>query len=534
MSKNEYHLSSFSAPTVTGSLLKIFHFILKYFGWMGITYKLFTDSNLHLLRKHPIFLTPTLMPIKDQKDPENTKAPDTSILKNNEYREGYLKKVFTPTDVANTLIKNIEHSQSTEVQLGAIIKYDKNDILKQAHASTERYRNNKSLGPLDGVPVAVKDEADMLPYETSLGTSFVNIKPDKDAFSVGKLRSAGAILFAKANMHENPYSPNHVVGGSSGGSACLVSSKLCPIAVGADGGGSIRIPSSFCGVYGLKPTTSRVSTNGSFPLALTVGVVGPIADTASNLALAYSIMAGPNPEDPYSLFQNRVSIKSFNNINDLSDLKIGIYRPYFSHAAKDIVESCYDFLRKLEKCGAKIIDMEIPHLEKLRVAHSNAITSEMLSGFSAFDMNKFSLPTQCTLHVVKANLGARDYIDTLKYKTLGIKVFEDIFKEFDLIVSPSTGITAPEIHSNSKSVGISDLTNSGATMRFIFLSNLLGFPSVTVPIGFDKKGLPVGFQFQAKWYNEDLLLRMANFSENINRESLQQVTAKINFDNLRK
>jgi Asp-tRNA(Asn)/Glu-tRNA(Gln) amidotransferase A subunit family amidase len=144
--------------------------------------------------------SPTFYPIKDERDPQNTRKVDVSAVPVNGYRAAYLSGRTTPTEVAKTLIANIQHSKT--IGLNALIKHDEREILRRAIESTERYRTKSSIGPLDGVPVSVKDEMDALPYTTSVGTSFLNDLPTEDATAVARMRAAGAIIIGKANMHE--------------------------------------------------------------------------------------------------------------------------------------------------------------------------------------------------------------------------------------------------------------------------------------------------------------------------------------------
>lgn len=169
--------------------------------------------------------------------------------------------------------------------------------------------------PLDGVPIGVKDEFDVAGHATKVGTSFLGSAPEaEDATCVARLRAAGAVILGKTNMHEirigvtgfnrhhgtprNPYAPGHYTGGSSSGSAAAVAAGICPLAVSADAGGSIRIPAALCGVVGLKPTFSRVSSYGAAPLAWSLDHYGPIALSARDAALGYFLMAGADPKDP--------------------------------------------------------------------------------------------------------------------------------------------------------------------------------------------------------------------------------------------
>ncbi|CAG8512329.1 6178_t:CDS:2 [Dentiscutata erythropus] len=220
--------------------------------------------------------------IFDQKNKEYNPMPENQkYLCARDFTEAYLAKRITPVQVCEKLIENINQScsEACDPPLYGMCQYHQNDIMAQAEASTTRYSQNRSLGPLDGVPVAIKDEIDVLGYETHVGTSFFNRgnPASRDAFLIKKLKEQGAIIIGKTNMGfgvttknpnthitRNPYNSDHYCGGSSGGSACVVSSGICPIAIGCDAGGSIRIPSSFCGIYGLKPTYGRVSSTGDY------------------------------------------------------------------------------------------------------------------------------------------------------------------------------------------------------------------------------------------------------------------------------
>ncbi|KAI9008345.1 amidase signature domain-containing protein [Gaertneriomyces semiglobifer] len=544
---NGYYLHSFSTPSATGWTLRILCYIFRSVGFVtGLTYKIANDSNLFYLRRHPIEgdPMPTYYPlIEPDAEQGSSQVADLDAiassglkLKNRIFRsvgdfyKAYKSRSVTPLEVANAVILALQSNNAAEGDLKAVIKWNEGDILKHAAESTERWKQGMELGVLDGVPVAVKDELDVKNYETGVGTSFLCNMPEDDAFCVANLRRAGALIIGKANMHEigldvtncnpnsgtprNPYNPAHFPGGSSGGSAAAVAAGLCPIAVGADGGGSVRVPASYCGVYGLKPTCGRISESGAFPLAPTVGVVGPIAATASDLAVAYALMSGPDEKDVNTLKQPSIALTKFGESTSLTGVKIGIYRDYFEDAHPEVVNACYAFLEKLRERGATIVDIVIPDLEALRVAHANTITSEMLSVVSKYPIKKFTYPTQMALTVVGNHITSADYIQAARVKTVGIQNLKNLFQQVDAIITPTAGITAPKIP-KSVHAGLSDYTTSGKAMRFIFIANLLGIPGVSCPVGYNDAGLPIGLQFQAKWWNEELLLHLAHVSEDI-------------------
>ncbi|KAL8673371.1 MAG: hypothetical protein Q9224_007526, partial [Gallowayella concinna] len=279
------------------------------------------------------------------------------------YTSTYRAQKVTPTQVITGLLDQISAKKHHSVAFLQIIP---EKVLAAAEASTARYKSGKPLGPLDGVPVAVKDELDLDGYEKSLGSPIdFTRKAGGTSWCVKKWEEAGAIIVGKLNMHElgldttnnnptkgtplNPYNPSYYTGGSSGGSAYAVSSGLIPIALGADGGGSIRIPSAYCGLYGLKPTHGRISISPTTNLAASCGVVGPMASNMDDLELAYSILATPDPSNPVSSLFSPPSIpssssssSSSSNNNDRKKKRyLGIYKPWLSHPAIDAALNHY-------------------------------------------------------------------------------------------------------------------------------------------------------------------------------------------------
>jgi len=452
------------------------------------------------------------------------------------YREGR----SDPEQVAKNVIAAIAAGDALQPAMRTMIAAQEEDILKQARASAERYRQGSTLGPLDGVPVAVKDETDQAPYPTTVGTSFKNDPVLVDSGVVERLRARGAMLIGKANMHEiglgvtglnthhgtarNPYQPDHHTGGSSSGSAAAVASGLCPIAVGADGGGSIRIPSSFCGVVGLKATYGRITEFGAAPLCWSLAHMGPIAATARDCALGYWALAGPDPRYEAGLGQPAPHLQDFDEL-DLTGLRIGVFRPWFEDADDELVRSCQKLLDHLQSMGAQLAEVEIPELELARLAHTISITSEMvtsLEGEYAQNRSRFGLDIRTNMAISRTFTG-RDYVRAQQARTRVSAIFARVLEGVDVIATPTTGITAPAIHPGALSHSESNLTALGAIMRFAFPANLTGLPAITFPAGYDEGGMPIGIQFMGRPWAEHTLLRLAHAGEQHVLRAMPQV-----------
>jgi len=445
-----------------------------------------------------------------------------------DYVKAYLEGRSDPVAVAGRFIALAQQSQEDDPDMGFFIARNSEDLLEQARASAKRYQDGQALGPLDGVPVAIKDEIDQADYPTSVGTGFLGNGPVKhDATVVARLRAAGALLVGKTNMHEigigvtginpnwgparNPYDPTRITGGSSSGTAAVVGSGLCPIAIGADGGGSIRIPAAFCGAGGLKPTFGRVSEKGAAPLCWSLAHLGPIATSVRDLAIAYSIIAGPDPGDQNSLSQP-ISDMSALNAPDLSGIRLGIYKPYFEDADPEVVRACYEVVDVLKKNGAEIVEIEIPELSVLRAVHLVTIVSEMTAahiGHYAKHRRDYGMDTRMSLALGR-RLGGYDYVHAQRLRTRVSGYFFDLLKSVHGIITPTIGMTAPKIPDDAIETGESNLELTTAIMRFATAANLTGLPAITVPAGYDNAGMPIGFQVMGRAWQEGLLLRIAS------------------------
>jgi Asp-tRNA(Asn)/Glu-tRNA(Gln) amidotransferase A subunit family amidase len=255
----------------------------------------------------------------------------------------------------------------------------------------------------------------------------------------------------------NPYDPTRATGGSSSGPAAVVSAGLCPIAVGADGGGSIRIPASLCGVTGIKATFGRVSEHGAATVCWSVAHVGPIAASVRDLALAYGVMAGPDDHDANSLAQPTPTLDGIDR-RDLRDVRLGVYTPWFEDADRDVVRACREALDALVSAGARVVEIDVPELNLLRTVHMVTIVSEM----TAAHLQLYSEHRDQYGHDVRFNLAlgralqTYDYVHAQRLRVRLARQFDRVLTECDAIVTPSTACTAPRLAPDALETGESD------------------------------------------------------------------------------
>ncbi|HSH03677.1 MAG TPA: amidase [Anaerolineae bacterium] len=442
------------------------------------------------------------------------------------FNKAYEAGELTPTEVVARLLEVCERADIKGLNI--FIAQDRADVLAQAAASTERWAAGRPLSVFDGVPVAIKDEVEQLSYRTTVGTSFLGKREGtSEATVVARLRGAGAILIGKTNMHEigisptgmnihygavrNPYGPTHDAGGSSGGSAAAVAAGLCPVAVGADGGGSVRIPAALCGQVGLKATFGRISEFGAVPICWSVAHLGPIGQTVADVALAYGVMAGPDERDPHSWYQPAAHLEGWNK-GDLEGMVVGIYRPWFHDAETEIWQTCEEMVGKLEAAGAVVRDVEVPGLETMRLAHLVTILSEMAAHM---EMYRGKWPLLADGVEISLRLGssltAGDYLHAQRVRSVALQTFNRVFEQVNVLLTPTTGILAPRL-----AEGVDDwldITQSLDLMRFVVAANLTGLPAVTVPVGYGENGLPIGMQVMGRPWAEHTLLRVAGVME---------------------
>lgn len=542
---SEYDLKSLNLPRLTGRPLRLFATAMgNAASRAAILPKLLSDAGIPRLRQIQLDEPPTLRPLRPAADPAPAYAPPDLSLDDlrsaapmpfatiHDYATAYRSGATTPTAVAEQVLDAVIASDRGNHPLRAFIASRADDVRRQAAAATERIQNGQPLSWLDGVPVAIKDELDMLPYPTTVGTQIFGKQPaDADSTVVARLRAAGALLLGKANMHEiginptgsnpnhgqarNPYHREHDPGGSSSGPAVATAAGFCPVSVGADGGGSIRIPAALCGLVGLKATYGRISEHGAAPLCWSVAHVGPIGASVADVAYAYALMAGPDSADANTAVQPTVSLPNWRNA-DLSGIRLGVYRDWFNHATPDIVAANQAMLDQLVQLGAEIVEITVPDLDLIRIAHAVTILSEMNASMInlSVDYGRFTPPTRINLQLANA-MGSLEYVQAQRIRTRAMDQFDAILADVDGIVTPATAVTAPPVDPASLTDGISDLSTVTELMRFIVASNLTGHPAIAFPVGYNAADLPIGMQIIGRHWDEALLLRLAFAAETV-------------------
>ncbi|KAK4491180.1 hypothetical protein RD792_001911 [Penstemon davidsonii] len=471
-------------------------------------------------------------------DPAKSWNADSSAFhywKIRDYAYAYRSKLTSPSIVAERFISAMEEFNNKKPPTPLLISYDPELIRKQAAASTQRFEEGNPMSILDGIFMAIKDDIDCFPHPSKGGTTFFHeVRPvKKDAASVAKIRSCGVILVGKANMHElglgttgnnpnhgtarNPHAPERYTGGSSSGPAAIVSSGLCSAALGTDGGGSVRIPSSLCGVVGLKSTYGRTNMGGAICDSGTVEIIGPITSTVEDAILVYAAILGSSKAERIAMRPSLPclpNLSSRESLNVLGSLRLGKYTEWFNDVfSTDISDKCEDILiRLLETHGCQTVEIVIPELHEMRTAHIVSIGAESTSGlnpdFEDGKKVKFTHDTRTNLALFRS-FSATDYVAAQCLRRRLMNYHMEILKNVDVIVTPTTGMTAPVIPPAALQSGETDLQVGGNLMRFVVTANLLGLPAISVPVGYDKQGLPIGLQFIGRPWAEATILRLA-------------------------
>ena len=441
--------------------------------------------------------------------------------------------------------------QGMDDMLHAFLDVFKEEALEQADRSDMRREQGNVLGPLDGIPIAIKDNIMLQNKRCTAGSKMLaTYNASYDSTVAKKLIDAGAVILGKTNLDEfamgsstensafgptkNPRDPERVPGGSSGGSAVAVASNMCLAALGSDTGGSIRQPAAFCGITGLKPTYGRVSRSGLIAMASSFDQIGPLTKTAEDAALILAVIQGKDKAD-----QTTADVDDFvpQWKESIKGLKIGLPRQaWAAEGIEDRVrERTEHALGLLKSLGAELVDIDLPYVDEALAVYYVLMPCEVSANLSRFDgirygARKQNLPLFETYAESRAeNLGSEvqrriligtfalssGYIDAYyvhakKVQTLIREGYKKAFQEVDLIVTPTAPTTAFKLGEK-----LNDPLSMYLEDIFTVSVNVAGLPGISIPCEFDG-GMPVGLQLLAPWFEEARLLASAKtFQENL-------------------
>lgn len=448
-------------------------------------------------------------------------------------------------DAALAALEKIEQSDDTLNSFVTVLERDA--ILARAAQVQEKIDRGELTGVLAGVPVAIKDNMCTEGILTTCSSNILaNFKPTYTAEAVRNLEQAGAVLIGKTNMDEfamgsttetsaygitrNPHNTEHVPGGSSGGSCACVAADECTYALGSDTGGSIRQPSSFCGVTGIKPTYGTVSRYGLIAYGSSLDQIGPIAKDVTDCATILEVISSYDSKDSTSVKRNDLDFTAA-LVDDVKGLKIGIPGDYIGEGldseVRDVILAAADLLK--EK-GAIVETFDLSLVEYAIPAYYVIASAEASSNLSRFDGVKYGYRTEEYegLHnmykktrsegfgaevkrrimlgsfVLSSGYYDAYYLKALRTKALIKQAFDKAFQTYDIILGPAAPTTAPKIGES-----LSDPIKMYLGDIYTISVNLAGLPGISLPCGTDKKGLPIGLQLIGDCFQEKTIIRAA-------------------------
>lgn len=427
--------------------------------------------------------------------------------------ESFRKKSVSPVELTRDFLARIE---KLNPRLNAFITVMAGSALAQARQAEAEIARGNWRGPLHGIPLGLKDLIDTAGVRTTAASAlFKDRIPTRDAEIVRRLRNAGAVLLGKLNLHEfayggsslvsyfgvvrNAWNPEHIAGGSSGGSATAVAAGLCCGAIGTDTAGSIREPAALCGVVGLKPTYRRVSSRGVIPLSISYDHVGPIARTVADAAAVLQAIAGFDVEDKTS---SNVPVEDYSALltrDDLKRVKIGVPRKFFfEDLDPEVAFATDEALSTLAALGAEIRDvtLAVPTDRKLQNAESYASHADSVARSPDLYQPETLRRIRTGQKVSEAEVvECRRELERTRHDIAAI------LADVDLLVTPTTPIAAPTIAELQHNPGLlrpRELLLLRNTRPF----NVWGLPAISIPCGFTRAGLPVGLQMAGPHWGE--------------------------------
>ncbi len=436
-----------------------------------------------------------------------------------------------------------------EPDIHSFVTIDEEGALRTAREIQQKISDGNCTGPLAGVPVAIKDNLCTKGLLTTCSSKMLSgFVPTYTAEAVERLKQAGAVILGKTNMDEfamgsttetsfygptkNPWNRNHVPGGSSGGSCAAVAAEQCTYALGSDTGGSIRQPAAFCGVTGIKPTYGTVSRYGLIAYGSSLDQIGPIAKDVSDCATVLEIIAGCDPKDSTSLQGGREHLDVTSAlVDDVAGMKIGIPADYFGKGlSPQVSEAVLKAADVLREKGAIVETFDLSLVEYAVPAYYVIACAEASSNLERFDGVKYGwrasqyeglsqmykksrsegfgqeVRRRIMLGSFVLSSGYYDayYLKALRTKALIRQAFDRAFAAYDILLGPAAPATAPQLGTSLK-----DPIQMYLGDIYTVAVNLAGLPAISVPVGTDSNGLPIGMQLIADCFQEKKMIRAA-------------------------
>lgn len=443
-----------------------------------------------------------------------------------EAREGLTSRKFSSVELVSDCLKRIKELNPV---LNAYLTVCDKEAIENAKIADKKIKNGDT-SPLLGIPIAHKDLFSTKNIKTTAGSKIIeNYIPPFDATVVKRLKNAGSVIMGKTNEDawghgssgensdfgptKNPYDLSRVPGGSSSGSAVAVATGQCLLATGTDTGSSVRLPAAFCNVAGIKPTYGRVSRYGIIAMASSFDTIGHLSKTVYDNALVLEITAGKDPYDATT-----VPNKALNYTKGLGEkiegLSVGVPEEYFVEGMdKSIEKNTALALKTIEKLGVKVKKISLPHTKYAMACYYILVPSEVSSNLARFDGIRYGgkrelfgdeAKRRIMLGTYALSAGYYDayYLKAAKVRNLIKQDFENAFKEVDIIIAPSSPTLPFRIGEKKDPLQmyLSDI--------FMCPVNIAGIPSLNVPCGFSKKGLPIGMQIIGPQFSEELLYKV--------------------------
>lgn len=468
-----------------------------------------------------------------------------------EIGKAYREKTLTVPEVVKAFLDNIEKEDE---KIKAYITVCREEALKKADEVQAMFDGGKEMGPLAGIPIAIKDNICTKGVRTTCASKMLeNFIPPYDASVMKKIEATNAIILGKTNMDEfamggstensaffitkNPVNLDKVPGGSSGGSAAAVAGKMAPISLGSDTGGSIREPASFCGIVGMKPTYGLVSRYGLVAFASSLDQIGPFSKTVRDNAVLLTAIAGHDEMDSTSAnVENKDYEKAL--VNDVKGLKIGVPKEYFGEGINEEVRASLEkAIEKYKELGAEVEECSLPVTEYALPTYYIIACAEASSNLGRYDGIRYGYRTKnfeslkdiyknsrtegfgdevkrriiLGTYVLSSGYYDAYYKKAQKVRTLVKKGFEEAFEKYDVLLTPTVPTVAFDIGSKSKNPLEMYMTDI-LTVSI----NIAGVPAISIPCGKDSSGMPIGMQLIAKHFNEETLYRASyTFEQNM-------------------